>query len=405
MPFFVLPGDGSAEWDGDLDPKWLPHDYDTPRGFVVTANNDPVGLTDGNDPLSGPMVDGRPLYLGARYDPGVRAGRITTRLNAQPAWDRDSVPKVQADSYSGLGSRLSPKVVAALAALTEEIKTPGTHPDLTALAATVDAAHAAAIDDARARLAAWSFETPAASDEEMPDAAAIADSAATSIWNAFFARLIAGALSDELAVLGTQPGDDQLYKLLTRMILTPATLKSGVVAASGESRLWDDLSTPGVTESAAYQIGKAMLAALDYLATRIGSTDPTTWRWGKLHHLIAEGLLPLDAIRLPPPNDPLFPDGFPRHGDNLAVDACNTGSSQTDFDYHDGPAIRFVAELDPQTGPRARNNLPGGEVFDPNSPHFRDQMERWRKNDAFDLWFTDADVVANAQSRTRFMPP
>ena len=62
-----------------------------------------------------------------------------------------------------------------------------------------------------------------------------------------------------------------------------------------------------------------------------------------------------------------------------------------------GPAIRFVCELDPATGPRAKNALPGGETFDPTSPHYRDQMDLWRKNRTFDLAFRAADVVASAE--------
>src|SRR5207237_4284276 len=48
-PWKVLPGDGSAEWGGDLDPKYIPHAYDPDQGFIATANNDPIGVTDDND--------------------------------------------------------------------------------------------------------------------------------------------------------------------------------------------------------------------------------------------------------------------------------------------------------------------------------------------------------------------
>ena len=90
------------------------------------------------------------------------------------------------------------------------------------------------------------------------------------------------------------------------------------------------------------------------------------------------------------PTDPSFPGGYPRHGDNGTVDVAPRGLSTTDYDQEDlGPAIRFVAELDPVNGPTARNALPGGEIFDPTSPHYSDQMQLWRKNQTFDYAFKD----------------
>jgi penicillin amidase len=67
-----------------------------------------------------------------------------------------------------------------------------------------------------------------------------------------------------------------------------------------------------------------------------------------------------------------------------------------DYTYVHGPAIRFVAELDP-SGPKARNALPGGEIFDPASPHYRDMLELWRKNQTFDFAFKESDVAASAK--------
>jgi acyl-homoserine lactone acylase PvdQ len=67
--------------------------------------------------------------------------------------------------------------------------------------------------------------------------------------------------------------------------------------------------------------------------------------------------------------------------------------------------------LDP-AGPHGRDVLPGGEVFDPTSPHYRDLMELWRKNQTFNMAFTDAEVAASAKreiaahggGRVRFQP-
>ena len=92
--------------------------------------------------------------------------------------------------------------------------------------------------------------------------------------------------------------------------------------------------------------------------------------------------------------------------------AAPRSTSLTDFTYDHGPAIRFTCELDPTKGPQGRNVLPGGEVFDPASPHYRDQMELWRKNQTINWSYQDADVVSSAQvefqknaiGRTHFEP-
>src|SRR5262249_26268446 len=147
------------------------------------------------------------------------------------------------------------------------------------------------------------------------------------------------------------------------------------------------------------------VAALD---ARVGS-DPSKWRWGQLHTLTLDFLVPMAALQIPLASDPMYPKGFPRHG---APETVDPGGSVGGYTYNHGPGIRFVCELDPDKGPVARNVLPGGEAFDPGSPHYRDMMELWRKNQTFDLAYHDADVLKSAQTeydthmigRIRFQP-
>ncbi|MCW5801070.1 MAG: penicillin acylase family protein, partial [Deltaproteobacteria bacterium] len=138
-PFFVVPGDGSCEWEGFMDARYVPHAIDPARGFLASANQDPVGETFDGDPLNGPVVDGRPLYAGWSYDPGLREGRITRRLQELAARDgkvtADDLASIQADTHSNFGELLRPAIVAATAKLAAELATPGTHPGLSAFAA------------------------------------------------------------------------------------------------------------------------------------------------------------------------------------------------------------------------------------------------------------------------------
>jgi penicillin amidase len=53
------------------------------------------------------------------------------------------------------------------------------------------------------------------------------------------------------------------------------------------------------------------------------------------------------------------------------------------------------------SGPRAYNALPGGQVYDPDSPHHRDEADLWIANEAPRLAFDEADVVSAAERRIR----
>ncbi len=70
LPFKILP---FAE---------MPQIVNPPEGFIVTANNDPMGVTFDGDPVNQNRAHGTGIYyLGARFDAGFRAVRITNLLS------------------------------------------------------------------------------------------------------------------------------------------------------------------------------------------------------------------------------------------------------------------------------------------------------------------------------------
>src|SRR5690606_9458812 len=78
-PLFVLPGDGSAEWEEDLADAFIPHDVNPARHYIATANQDNVGVTDDGDPGNDAH------YLGGDFAVGYRQHRIVERLDALAA--------------------------------------------------------------------------------------------------------------------------------------------------------------------------------------------------------------------------------------------------------------------------------------------------------------------------------
>src|SRR5690606_27773038 len=165
-----------------------------------------------------------------------------------------------------------------------------------------------------------------------------------------------------------------------------------------------------VVESKRFIAAKSLVVALGKLIARLGN-DADAWRWGDLHTVTLEFLAPTPGLAIPTTDE--RPNGFPRPGSIGTVDVGGYafGSLDLDFSTSHGAAMRFVCELSPE-GPKARNVLPGGQVFDPKSPHYRDQMELWRQNQSFDVAFRDEDVKKSALTgwerhqigRIRFVP-
>ena len=398
-PWKVLPGDGSAEWGVDLDPKYIPHAWNPSKGFLATANADPIGVTDDGDPFFGePSVDGAPLYLGWDYDPGTRVGRITKRLTAATAnggkVGLDDMQSIQADDVSEWAEKLAPAMVDAEQALVDEIAAPGTHTELTDMVKAASADAKAILPALQANLAAWKFAMPSGAPETTPSAQDLADSQAALVWGEWVSHFVHGTLDDELAALNVGLWDQFSMKTVVRACTEPAKLATGL-APTGDPWLFDDLGTSGVVESKRVIAAKALLAAVDGIVQQLGTKDPSKWTWGQAHVLALNFFAPLDPLRVPLATDPKYGKGFPRHGGIGTVDVGDYGLSTTDFSYSEGPAIRFVCDLDP-SGPKARNALPGGEIFDPASPHYVDQLELWRQNKTFDLAFQLGDVVASA---------
>jgi hypothetical protein len=108
---------------------------------------------------------------------------------------------------------------------------------------------------------------------------------------------------------------------------------------------------------------------------------------------------------VPPPSDATFPGGFPRAGDVHSVDASSPGVGNFDFTYGHGPSIRHLVEFEPGSTPKVRFALPGGQIMNRASGHFRDLIDDyWRKNLYFDVPWTTADILTAGEDRWRLQP-
>jgi penicillin G amidase len=399
-PFFVQPADGSADWiAGDsLAPRYIPHAVDPPEGFLVTANADPVGATFDGLPLNqsagaGPTTA---LYAGVAYAAGLREDRITSLLHqatAGPAGATlDDMARIQRDTHSSVGERLTPAILAALARVANPTGSPA---DLLPYVTALSDADLARLAMARDLLAAWTFETPAATDA--PDR----DSAATALFHTWMHFFVQRTLADELAAVGFDVwrlAPDQLVRIVYAMLGDPRALVTS--PATQEPILCGDYA--GADTSCTVQVLAAMLDAMTALASpaAFGTDDTAEWRWGKLHRLTIASLVPDDALALPPGD---HATGFGRAGDNFSINRADHGWSSLDFAQRpDGPALRLLAEARPGQPIALRWSLPGGAIFDRRSPHYRDLLDRYLTDESFDVPIAIPDIAAAGETRWVF---
>jgi penicillin amidase len=418
LPCLVLPGDGSAEWKGFLPSALVPWAKNPASGYLATANNDPIGDSVDNDPSNGKLPDGTPMYLHCSFDIGFREGRIQKRLDEhKEPLSTEDLAAIQADVRSPVGAALVPGILLALDRAEQERATPGSRPDLSAVVA--DPAYTAArVTAARKALDTWSKEadftaasgidpdtnTPLPDQGSGPEAVEARASEATLLFNVWFVRMLWRTLGDEYTRMGFSSFSRmaQAKALLNLFSADPTTLATYDVLTK-DSAIWDDLDTPAV-ESRDERVIRALLDAFAWFDINAAG-DLTKARWGAFHVVNFSAVIPLfTELSIPPGGDPLFSKGFPRPGDEFALDAAEFPLSYKPaeaprFGYAGGPAQRLVIDLDP-TGPKAWNALPGGAVWDAKSPHFRDEAELWRKNKTHPVPFLLSDVIAAKESRT-----
>jgi penicillin amidase len=174
-------------------------------------------------------------------------------------------------------------------------------------------------------------------------------------------------------------------------------------ATSGQPILCDDMTAAGADQSCARKVLESMLAGLVALDTAMGTSDPAAWRWGNLHTLTLKPLVPQAQLDLPTAGSST-PNGFPKPGDQFAVNRADSGYSDLNFKQDaDGPAQRFLAETVAGKPIHVRLEHPGGVVFNRQSPHYSDLLEKsYLAETHFDVPFTTAEILAAGEERWVF---
>jgi penicillin G amidase len=229
---------GETDWTGWIPFEELPHTFDPPEHFIVTANNRP-------------MLPDYPHFIALEYPIPYRAQRITDLLSQKRAFTVADFAAIQADTLSLHAQALLPMLLRHVVANDTRTK------------------------QALGILGQWNFN-------------ATGDSAASAIFQAWFLHLAPALVGDELGPQVT-PSYEGRFSYVTRFVTN--------IITAGSSPWCDNVSTPQ-KETCDQTLTKALEDGLDDLQARMGR-DLTRWRWDTIHHAVFphQGLDSVSVLR------------------------------------------------------------------------------------------------------------
>jgi penicillin G amidase len=346
------------EWQGYIPFDELPHVYNPPQGFVVSANN---RVTD----------DGYPHFLGREFAAGDRAQRIIELIAAQPKLDADVIRRMHFDI-------LSPSM-QLIALYLGRLTLPAGEPELTAM-----------LDMVRA----W-------------DGQLTADSPAAAICEVFARQWMRVLLEPKLAAVGSEAGPVLLERVLGKGP-TPFIQEGSFFGQ--QTWLWM-LNLLGAAESHWFDLGGgetredvlrlALQRTATYLTEKLGPPEGTAmrnWAWGRLHTLSFGHTLGVVSTL----GRHLNRGPYRLPGDGTTVWATGSGMTPESSRGVVAPPFRFIADLSDLRN--CLGLLAPGNSGRPDSPHYDDQIAAWYAGEYHPMLYAREDVVAGARSHLRLAP-
>ncbi|MBZ0270604.1 penicillin acylase family protein [bacterium] len=379
-PWFVLPGDGSAEWDGFIPASDVARIQNPDRGWIATANND----------IYGTLVDGNPIndehYWYVERAIGFRAARIEALLDEQMndgGFTLDSMMATQLDIYWMYAARW-------LEAVLDIIGDPGALP--------------ADQQDALEYLANWSGNAVTGLDGDDPASSAPSsdedernDAVAAMIFAEFESQLIENTFADEFDDAGL---DSVSRSEATRLALL-WLLEAGV-----EDDVFDDTSTGG-TEDRRDTVLAALADALAAIPTykrrdldpapAFDGVDMDEWFWGRLH------VVSLSHIAFDPFGIDIFNRGpFARSGGLYTVNVANA-SGLGGYTVGSGPSLRIIHQFE-DGAITTWAHIPGGMKPVAGDPNELDLMQMWLDGEYYEMPHAPQPILDATVTMKAFVP-
>ena len=339
-----VPGwDGEHEWTGNIPFAELPRAINPPEGYIVTANNKPVG-------------DDYPYYISADFTPGFRAARVTSALLALEKPAAADLAKVHAERLSIPAQTY----LDYLRANQERITVP-------------DSLTAAALQ----KLLPWSGRM---------DAAAVEPTIYSALRDALLYRMFHHHLDADLAAQAWQPanrGGGVFLGKVKELLLSHLPTADSPLLPPGET--WPAL------------LSAALAQGVATLREKLGE-DMEQWRWERLHQARPQHTLsaafPELANLLDPPPIPMAGDGdAPLAGAYAPADLATVGGlsvARYAYDLADWENCLWA--------------IPLGASGHPASPHYADQSETWRQVQMVPMQYAWQGIIANCQGQQTLEP-
>ncbi len=328
--------DKAYDWRGTIPFAELPWVFNPPGGVIVAANQ--------------PVIGGQyPRPLGSGYSYGWRSQQIADQLRQTSSLTLDQAEQLLYDDTIRIAEELVPIL----------------------LKIRVDDGWVA---EGQRTLVGWDYS-------------AAPESGAAAYFNVVMHDILKRTFRDELPEELWPVGGDRWNAVLSGMFDQPRNL------------WWDDVTTPGVTETRDDILRLAMTDARREI-TSLMARDVDDWAWGRLHTATLEnqtlgqsGIGPVEALFN---RGPYAVGGGPAVVNAMAYDATEG------FTVTSGPTMRMVVDLGALDQSRWVNQSGvSGHAYHRN---YADQTELWARNETWPFVATRAAVEARTEDRLELLP-
>jgi penicillin amidase len=304
QPWLPMPGTGEYDITGTIPFDEIPQVYNPPDNIVWSANQRQV-------------TRDYPYYIGTAsnfFDAGYRANEIRRVLNQKDKLSASDMQALQTDTRDFLAAQIVPVVLRSLSK------------------AQLSKQETKAVE----LLQSWDYRMET-------------DSAAATVWSDFWDRYL-----------------DETFRPWWKSRAVKVDMQEVREALGQDLEAWTlrdpnnrAFSAPGVgSRTAADAQRKAFHTAIAELAKDLGS-DPTSWRWGRVHQRELENLADVGGLTYGPRAE---------RGD------ANTPLAAGGFPSTHGPSWRMVVDWGAHT---FQGIYPGGQSENPASFWYTNRVDTW----------------------------
>jgi penicillin G amidase len=213
------------------------------------------------------------------------------------------------------------------------------------------------------------------------------DSAAAAYFNVVMHDILKHTFRDELPSELWPAGGDRWNAVVADLLAQPRNL------------WWDDMSTPGVTETRDDILLAAMTDARKEI-TSLQARDTDEWQWGRLHTVtLRNQTLGKSGIK---PVEALFNRGpYPVGGGPAVVNAM-AYDDRAGYSVTSGPTMRMLVDLGNLDQSRWVNQSgTSGHAYHHN---YADQTQLWARNETWPFVSSRGAVEARTEHRLELAP-